>query len=420
MDKATAAAAGSEPQSPGNAAGAPAAITAAGERGMGSILGALSLLWLAGMGLRLTILAAAPVLPMIHRDLHLTETAIGTLGSLPSLLFAFAAVPGALLIARFGARTTLVAGLILTAIGSAARGSAPDIVLLDAATILMGAGIAIMQPSLPPLVREWMPDRIGFATAVYTNGLLVAEIIAVAVTVPFVLPLVDGSWRASFVFWAAPVVLTAALIMVAAPRTPAAARAERGFAARRWWPNWRHPLVWRLGLMLGGVNTIYWSANTFLPDYLDWLGRPDLVVPALSALNGGQLPGSLLMLAIAGRVVRSRTIYVLLGMVILASVVGIIMGSGVTIVWWAALVGCANAVTLVLMLALPALVVPQEDVPRMSAAMFTISYPCAVVLPILGGFAWDETGIAALAFAPAALGALAVLMLGPGIRFDRL
>jgi CP family cyanate transporter-like MFS transporter len=156
-----------------------------------------------------------------------------------------------------------------------------------------------------------------------------------------------------------------------------------------------------------------------LPDYLDSLGRPDLVVPALAALNGGQLPGSLLMLAFAGRVMRGRATYVAMGALILASVAGIVLGSGGTIVAWAALLGCANAVTLVLMLALPALLVAEEDVPRMSAAMFTISYPCAVVLPILGGFVWDQTGIAALAFAPAALGALAILALAPGIRFDR-
>jgi cyanate permease len=125
------------------------------------------------------------------------------------------------------------------------------------------------------------------------------------------------------------------------------------------------------------------------------------------------------MLALAGRVVRRRAIYAAMGALILASVFGIVFGSGVAIVWWAALLGCANAVTLVLMLALPALLGAQEDVPRMSAAMFTISYPCAVVLPILGGFAWDVTGIAALAFAPAGLGALAIIALGPGIRFDR-
>jgi hypothetical protein len=60
------------------------------------------LLWLAGNGLRLTILAVPPVIPLIHDELDLSATQISILTGLPSMLFAFAAVPGSLLIARLG------------------------------------------------------------------------------------------------------------------------------------------------------------------------------------------------------------------------------------------------------------------------------------------------------------------------------
>jgi CP family cyanate transporter-like MFS transporter len=382
------------------------------------MLATLALLWLAGTALRLTILAVAPVLPMIHRDLGLSETQIGTLGSLPSLLFAFAAIPGAVLIGRFGARTTLVAGLLLTALGSAWRGAAPDILRLDLATVAMAAGIAIMQPSMPPLVRDWMPNRIGFATAVYTNGLLVSELIAVGLAIPVVLPLASGSWRLSLVYWSLPVVATALLVLAFSPRS-ADGGGSRDWATRRWWPNWRDPVVWRLGFLLGSVNTIYWGANTFLPDYLVHHGRPDLVGAALTALNGGQIPGSLLMLACANRLVRRHATYIVMGLLIAAAGIGIVVGSGPAIVGWAALLGFANAIALVLMLALPALLAAPGDVHRLSAAMFTVSYPCAVVLPILGGFAWDVTGVPALAFAPVGLGALVILALSPGLKLGR-
>ena len=49
---------------------------------------------------------------------------------------------------------------------------------------MTGFGVAIMHPSLPPLVRSWLPHRIGFGTAVFTNGLLVGEILPVALTIP--------------------------------------------------------------------------------------------------------------------------------------------------------------------------------------------------------------------------------------------
>jgi CP family cyanate transporter-like MFS transporter len=136
-----------------------------------SLLMPLVLLWLAGTALRLTILAVPPVIPLIHDDLALSQTEVGILTGLPSLLFAFAAVPGSLLIARTGAVAALVVGLALNAAGSALRGAVNDVLWLYAMTVVMGVGVAIMQVTMPPTVRAWAPQRIGFATAVYTNGL---------------------------------------------------------------------------------------------------------------------------------------------------------------------------------------------------------------------------------------------------------
>ena len=39
-----------------------------------------------------------------------------------------------------------------------------------------------MQPALPAVVRQWLPDRVGFATAVFTNGLIAGEIVPVSTT----------------------------------------------------------------------------------------------------------------------------------------------------------------------------------------------------------------------------------------------
>ena len=47
----------------------------------------------------------------------------------------------------------------------ALRGALPDIGWLYAMTIAMGAGVAVMQVTMPPAVRTWLPHRIGFATA---------------------------------------------------------------------------------------------------------------------------------------------------------------------------------------------------------------------------------------------------------------
>src|ERR1700730_17902101 len=87
----------------------------------------LGLLWLAGAALRMTVLALPPLLPLIHGDLDLSETEIGTLAGLPALMFAAIAVPGSLVIARFGGRRALIAGLLVTALAGASRAAASDV-----------------------------------------------------------------------------------------------------------------------------------------------------------------------------------------------------------------------------------------------------------------------------------------------------
>lgn len=376
---------------------------------------ALTLLWLSGACLRLTVLAIPPVVPLLHADLHLSETEIGWLSSLPPMLFAVAAVPGAILIARFGVVPALVVGLLLNAIGSAARAAIPSVPFLYASTIVMAGGVSIMQPSLPPLVRAWFPNRIGFATAVYTTGLLMGEILAAALTIPLVLPVVGNSWRLSFVMWSIPVFLTAVLIAIVAPRLGGSKNTGPS-AGRRWWPDWRSPLIWRLGLILGSINATYFVTNAFLPDYMTADGRPDLIGSALTAINLGQLPAAFLMLGIAGRLVTQPWAYVATGSVALICLVGMLTMHGAWIVFWAAILGFTGAATLILALALPSVLSAPDDVHRTSAGMFTISYSLAMVLSVVGGWLWDFTHSPLAGFAPVAACALLVIVLASTVR----
>ncbi len=375
------------------------------------LLTSLALLWLAGSGLRLTILAVPPVIPLIHDELDLSATQIGILTGLPSMLFAIAAVPGSLLIARLGVRTALVVGLMVTAIGGALRGALPDVMWLYAMTIATGAGVAIMQVTMPPAVRAWVPTRIGFATAVYTNGLLVGEILPVAFMLMLVLPLV-GNWQMGFVFWSVPVAVIALLVLIFAPRAANGASLVR----RKWWPDWNKPLIWRLGIMLGTVNANYFATNAFLPDYLRSTGQGEWISAALTGLNVGQLPASFILLAVAGRLERKAWPYVICGVLCVLATAGIVFGTGIWVVAAATLQGFAAAGILILVLALPPLLSPPDDVHRVTAAMFTISYSCAVIVPVISGMIWDLSGVAAMAFLPIALCGIVLVILAPAIN----
>jgi CP family cyanate transporter-like MFS transporter len=375
------------------------------------------LLWLAGNALRLPILAVPPVIPAIHQDLHLTATAVGILGGLPVLLFAAAALPGSLLIARLGPVRALVAGLVLASIAGALRGAVLSVAWLYAMTILTGFGIAVMQPALPALVRRWAPQRIAFATAVYTNGLLVGETLPVLMMIPLVLPLVGGAWPWGLAAWSVPMLAIAALVLAIA-RENDAANAARS-APPRWWPDWRNGLIWRLGLIFGTANAMYFALNTFLPDYLTSQGRGDLISATLSALNFGQLPASAILLAVASRLERRAWPYVVFGILSLASVIGIAMTASAWTIAWAALFGFSAAGVLVLAMAVPPMLCAPHDVAPVTAAVLTVSYSLAMIVAVASGAAWDVTGLPRMTFVPIGLCALILFVLPGTLPFGR-
>jgi len=375
----------------------------------------LALLWLAGIATRLTILAIPPVIPLIRDELQMTQAQVGFLVALPVLMFAIAAVPGSLLVARLGTGVTLLAGVLLTAIAGAARGIADDFWQLAAITMLMGAGIAVIQPTLPALVREWMPGRLGLGTATYANGMLTAVMLAPALTIPVVLPLVGGSWRLGLAFWSDPVFAIAILIALLAPRRIGGSATAT--IAARWWPDWKNPLTWLLGFTFGSNNAAYYGANAFLPDFLAGQGRADLIGPALTALNAAQFAASLVLLAAADRLLRRALPYLVFGPLTLVAFAGMALTSGWWIVASAALMGFSSAITFAVIIALPPLLSLPGDAHRTAAGMFTISYSCAVAIPTLSGALWDLTALPWMAFVP--LGLCAVTLTGLGAMLSR-
>ena len=128
-----------------------------------------------GVALRLAILAVPPAFRRCVRQLghrHRNRRLSGA----PIVIFAAAALAGSRLVARIGVIAALTAGLLLTALGSAARSLAFDTLSLFATTVVMGMGVAVAQPAMPAWSAAGYRRRLVLGTGVYTNGLLVGEI----------------------------------------------------------------------------------------------------------------------------------------------------------------------------------------------------------------------------------------------------
>lgn len=371
----------------------------------------LLILWLGGVDMRMTMLAVPPVIPLIHRDLHLDETAVGVLVSMPVLVLASAAVPGSLLIAKVGVRGALIAGLGCIAVFGALRGLGPSTPVIFAATFVMGAGIAVSQPAFPSMVREWFPRRIAIATAAYSNGVLIGETLPTALTSPVgALQVAAGDWRWAIALWSVPVVASACAIVVFAP-----SRARGPALGSRWWPDWRHTETLRIGLVMGMASAVYFAANAYIPDFLDQSGRHGLITPMLAVLNGAQLLTAPAV-ALWERLTSGRLGFVLSGVLMGAAQAGIVLTPGPLVVVWGAMLGFAAALAFIVALSQPARMAAAGDVHRMSAAIFTVQYGTAFVLPFIAGALWDATGHAVAAFVPGVLAAGAMIWLAFTLR----
>jgi CP family cyanate transporter-like MFS transporter len=281
----------------------------------------------------------------------------------------------------------------------------------------MGFGIAIMQPSNAQLLRDWFSHKLGLGTAFLSNGILVGVALAPMLTIPLVMPLVGQNWRLDFLVWSAPVLVTALLFMALAPATPSAS-SDRGASLRR--PDWKNPLIWLLGITFGSNNAMFYGTNGFVPDYLASIDRADLIGPALGWMNGLQVVTSALLLVFAERLQGRVWPFIVFGLMPLVGIVGILLGStGPAIVLSGILIGAPLAVSFVITMVLALLLSPRDDVHRISAGMFTVSYSMALVLPVLCGALWDLTGLRWAAFVPLGLCALTLTSIGVALTLHR-
>src|SRR5262249_8263616 len=146
----------------------------------------------------------------------------------------------------------------------------------------------------------------------FTNGLIVGEIIGSGATTPLMLSFLGRSaWAATFVFWSLPVaaILTFWLLLAPpAPPTawpaPAVEAAPSAAVAGKRIPARVSPL--HLGFMVGMASLVFFGMNAWIATYNQVIGQKALTSPALAALNGAQLPVTLIMIAFAQHLAGRR------------------------------------------------------------------------------------------------------------------
>jgi CP family cyanate transporter-like MFS transporter len=238
---------------------------------------ALPVLLLAGvllvaLNMRGPLVAIAPVVDDLRRDLGVGAGTIGLLTSIPVLCFGLAAPLASLLIARTGVhRAVLVsmggvlAGTLLRSVGS------PSAAI--AGTVVIGLGITVGNVVVPVVIGRDFPGATNVVTAAYTAALNIGSTLTSALTAPLAELI---GWRAALAAWGVLVVAAAAVWTAGLRRQVArAAAAEAAGTAPPPPPDvvpgpsvWRRPVAWGLTLAFAGQAFSYYGATAWLPTLL--------------------------------------------------------------------------------------------------------------------------------------------------------
>ena len=108
------------------------------------------------------------------------------------------------------------------------------------------------------------------------------------------------------------------------------------------------------------VGPLYFGTNAFLPGYLSEAGKADLISPASTALNLGQLPASFLLIAFSRRLESRAWPFILSSLIGLAGIGAIVVTASAWTVVSAGVVGFACGAAFALGLTLPPLLSKPE------------------------------------------------------------
>jgi CP family cyanate transporter-like MFS transporter len=378
----------------------------------------IALVLIVGFNLRTPLLSVTPLLAIIHTSLGLNYSETGLLASLPSLVMGLGAFPAGWLVSRVGGRGSVSLGLLLVVLGTVTRGVWLGAIAIYVCTAALALGIALAQTALPLLARQWFPTRIGFITAIYTDGMVIGEAVAASVTVPLMRAWFGANaWPAALLVWAIPVTVALLLWMWLAPPAPIVAEAPRAVASS---PSQRAAESatsrsvgpWLIGVIMSGGSVVYFGMNGWVASYNEAIHAAAITPAALFAINGAQLPVCIGLTFFAQRLAGKRWPFVAAGCVEFVSILGWLLTPPTLEPLWGALIGGAASAVFTLAFALPAIFGREGQVARLTGGSLGVSYTATFIVPSIGGVLWDTLHMSWLAFVPVAVVAFTLIWAG--------
>jgi CP family cyanate transporter-like MFS transporter len=221
---------------------------------------------LVALDLRPGIVSTGPLLPSIIREFGLSHTQAALLTAIPTLLMGLLAAPVPWLTRRHGRDRVMLAALALLTLSTLVRACADSMALLFAATVGIGAGIAIAGVLIAGFVKAGFPRQVALFMSLYATALALGSTLSAAAT--GTIAAWTGGWRWASGVWAMPGVVALLAWLFVARRSPAPRGA--GGTAQRYGMPWRNRTAWLIALFFACNNFVFYACISWLaPMYVE-------------------------------------------------------------------------------------------------------------------------------------------------------
>ncbi|WP_380277821.1 CynX/NimT family MFS transporter [Kitasatospora purpeofusca] len=271
---------------------------------------------LVALNMRACLAAVSPMVAEIQHTFGLSATASGLITTVPVLFQGVGAPLTPRLTRRFGTERVVLGAVLVLGAGVLLR-VLPSVAALYAGCVVIGVAIAVLNVSMPGLVKREFPGRAAAMTGVYSTTMLVGATMAAGLSVPLEHAL-GGGWQASLGSWSvlALVATVAWLPQVLRARAGATAGTAAGPAAsaassRPIEGIWRSPLAWQISLFMGISSLLVYTLVAWMPTILADHGMDRGEAGLVFAFsNLVQVAGAFLVPLFAGRMTRQRALAV--------------------------------------------------------------------------------------------------------------
>lgn len=348
--------------------------------------GVAALIVLIGFQLRSIVVGVPPALPELRIDLHLSFSAIGALTAIPVLGLGVGAVPGALLVNRFGARKVVGASTLGLGLTALLRLAPPLPYSLFIWTAVLALLIAAAQPAIAVLIRNRFPDHIQQTSTIYAMSLGVGGLAGATLSVYL---LAFGGWRGTFVIWALLALVAAVVWIWTAPGRGSLHEPMPHGLGRLV----RKREVWHVAMLFGGQSLVFYGGTTWIPFLLRGYSHAYLAL-VLFLFQVVILPLTAILATIHRPWATSRAWYTAGGLLMTAGSLGLTLGPTQLAWLWAPLAGLGYSMVFAGTNSLPTILATEpSEVASYTAITLTVGYAFAFFGPLLGGLLLDHTHI---------------------------